>query len=1474
MFEPTTHEENIESLVINNVGSPGICALDKDFKVIYTNSPFDKMILHLFGISETQGEQFNSFLKEAVNERKLIKSLEKALQGIEQNRRVILHKKEGTEYQVLFKPLLKNNFVAGVVLTFFEHNPFNFHESPEIPEKEDEIKDSIGSWELNLKTGEVFFSGFWKKFLKNENITSLASRHRFISFIHPTDLLNFQKVYDESVEKKVDNFQIKFRAKINNEEYVPILNSTFIEYDSSGRPTRMISYCRDCLAEEQLEQKWQEEEAMLREVERIADLGHYQYNFSQDNCTFSIQLHHLFGLPDGQELTMSKWSELIHPEDKEEVLQYFDNVIENQSYFDKVYRIVNFSNQKVYNVHGKGRLIYDDAGDPLYMFGTIQNVTELISIQRENQHMAKFAEHTQSGLLVTNAKGVTTWVHPSMAMITGHDPEELLGEKPGMLQGPDTDPKHIAAFQKGLATKKPFRQEILNYKKDGTPIWNEVQVTPLLNDFGEVQEFLGIQIDITDRKRMEQELAESEAKLRSITDSLPGWVLRYHWTKTKDSKFVYVSEGIKDCYGVSPEEALADIRNVTNKIHKDDLKYLTETMMESAKTMTKWKCEWRVFKKKNETRWLRGIGNPVKLEDDSIIWDCLVIDVTEIKEAQQAERIAKNQLESLVNSTAGVIWKARPNNQLFYVSDQAHKIIGYGKRQCYEPKFWESKIHPEDRENVQSIRKANLNKSRSHQIEYRFQHKNGKYLWIRDLARFQSLENEKPFFQGIMLDITKEKSAQLEFKEVSENYKYLAENTSDIICIQDSNLKYNYISESVRKVLGYTQKELTNRNEKSITLKEDHFVLNQIKNFTSNGSDEMTMEYRLIKKNRDIAWFRVTKKIVEPEGGKKRILSSYTNITEKKKAELELIFNERRFRILAENSSDAIVVFNPDYTINYVSPGASKVFGHSSKESAGWNPLDYIYPEDQDVIYELFSLIGAGETDFTQEYRMFTKSKDIIWVETKTHVMLENGKISRVISTTNDITKRKVAELKQKEALDQLQLVVSTAKIGIWKYFNKKVEANQQLLNILSIDSQEFQQTFKEITRLIVKEDHKRFDLAIREMENGESVNDLSISVQREDGKRIHISFSGSPVTDHYGAVVGLIGAFQDITEIVQRKELLRKKIHQLEMAAKTAKMGMFTLDATADKTEYNEEFFKIYDVNPAEVNEKQLFWEEMVLPEDRIEALDTYNLLKSGASNERESRYRIRTKDGQVKHIYSVGSTISKRRDKREIVGVNMDISDLVENERMLKEALKEKDTLLKELHHRVKNNLQMVSNILYIKSKRFQNIEMRELVRDINSKIISVAQVHESLLHQKTDDSIPIKSYIDDLMKNLINSFSSEKKKIKSVLKISEYRLESDLVLSIGLIIHEVVTNILKYAYEEYEENVIKLSFTKKSGAFKLNLQDLGKGLSADQISESTGITLIRTLVETIEGSLDIVSQDGLKYIISFPAKKQPRS
>ena len=225
--------------------------------------------------------------------------------------------------------------------------------------------------------------------------------------------------------------------------------------------------------------------------------------------------------------------------------------------------------------------------------------------------------------------------------------------------------------------------------------------------------------------------------------------------------------------------------------------------------------------------------------------------------------------------------------------------------------------------------------------------------------------------------------------------------------------------------------------------------------------------------------------------------------------------------------------------------------------------------------------------------------------------------------------------------------------------------------------------------------------------------------------------------------------------------------------------------------------------------------------------------------------------------------------------LGILQDISDRKHSEKKLEKLLSEKEMLLKEVYHRVKNNFALVSSLLNLQSHSIKDKKALETLNTSRDRILSMAMVHQQLYQSVDLENINFKKYIESLTKTLFNSYVTDTSKIKLEMKVENIPIGADLAIPCGLIINELATNAMKYAFDLNPSIIGKLniSFNQVSDRnVELIVQDNGRGLPDNfdiEETESLGLKIVSLLVKQIGGSIDFQNSKGTKFVIKFGLK-----
>lgn len=311
-----------------------------------------------------------------------------------------------------------------------------------------------------------------------------------------------------------------------------------------------------------------------------------------------------------------------------------------------------------------------------------------------------------------------------------------------------------------------------------------------------------------------------------------------------------------------------------------------------------------------------------------------------------------------------------------------------------------------------------------------------------------------------------------------------------------------------------------------------------------------------------------------------------------------------------------------------------------------------------------------------------------------------------------------------------------------------------------------------------------------------------------------------------------------------------------------------------------NSAFEKIFGYKAKEVCHKDFNFFDLIYPEDRKLIAEREEARKKGNKLPPLYLFRVLTKDGKIKHVEV--NTIPLPGKKVRILGILRDITERMQSEKQLKASLREKEVLLREIHHRVKNNMQVISSLLNLQSSRIKNKNVFEMFKKSRDRIRSMALIHEKLYQSKDFARIDLASYIQSLVVHLLHSYNVDPDVIKLKTEIEDIFLDINTAIPCGLIINELVSNSLKHAFPELNtrqkkrkkmsEILIRIHSDEKD-LTTLIVGDNGVGLPKDfdiRKAKSLGLQLVNDLVEQLEGAIKHQKRRGTVFKITFSPPK----
>ena len=690
------------------------------------------------------------------------------------------------------------------------------------------------------------------------------------------------------------------------------------------------------------ESEFREKDARLVEVQEVAGLGFYVLDIAAGRWTSSPVLDQIFGIPVDYESTVESWGDLVHPDERPQMLAYFrKEVLGQKKPFDREYRIVRYGDKQVRWVHGLGRLRLDAKGQPVSMLGTIQDITERkLAEEQLRESEARFRSlfhDSVVGMVVAAPSGAFLQVSPAFCEFLGYSEQELLGKTIQSITYPEDWEASSKAIQRALTSgPRLLRLEKRYLHKSGRVIWGEAGATVICDAEGKPSYFITQVLDINERKLAEGELAKQRAILQATIDCLP---------------FNFFAMGCDGRYTM--QNAISKTQHGMNVIGK-----LPEEVCPNAHDLAIWtennrrafageKVEGEVcLSLGGEERFYCNVIAPVM--DGTEFYGILGVnvDITETRRAQEALKKAHDELERRVQQRTAELQDAnrqlrqeiderqraeeqlRQNHdeleaiygsmvdgllvvdietlQLVRANASTCRMLGYSEAELLS--LSPADIHPAEAlpfllEQVRSLEEAG--QTRIGNIPYL--RKDGSVFYAEVIGTFLNYKG-RPCAMGVFRDITERQQAQEALRQSHDELRVIYDGMVDGFHILNLHTeKPVRANPALCRMMGYSEEELLSLAPADVHPPGELPRLRAELQACVEGRIQGSLNVPLVRKDGSVFYTDVTaSKIYYNEAP--CLLCFFRDITERKQAEEALRQSQEELRAIYDEIFDGIIV--------------------------------------------------------------------------------------------------------------------------------------------------------------------------------------------------------------------------------------------------------------------------------------------------------------------------------------------------------------------------------------------------------------------------------------------------------------------------------------------------------------------------------------------------------------------------------------
>ncbi len=566
--------------------------------------------------------------------------------------------------------------------------------------------------------------------------------------------------------------------------------------------------------------------------------------------------------------------------------------------------------------------------------------------------------------------------------------------------------------------------------------------------------------------------------------------------------------------------------------------------------------------------------------------------------------------------------------------------------------------------------------------------------------------------------------------------------------------------------------------------------------------------------------------------------------------------SEEKYRFLVEHNHDIIYTLAADGTLLFVSPAWTTLLGYAVDQVVGESFQKFIHPDDvADCLVWLENVIKTGKRQEGIEYRVRHLDGSWFW-HTSSAVPLrdESGKVIGFEGTARDITENKLT----KQSLNQIRENYETFFNSIDEFLfvldeqGNIIHANKTVFERLGYSANELYGH----SVLLVHPSERRKEAGdiVGQMLNG-TTEFCPVPVITKAGMQIpvetritHGIWDGKPV---------IFGVTKDISKVRLSEEKF-SKVFQLNPSA----CGLSSLE-NRKYVEVNDAFYSLLGFDKDEVIGNTAV-DLGILSADKI-AVIIQNADENG--NVKNVETELKTKRGDIKHVLLSSENIHVQ-DKKYRFTVVHDITERKAAEDKVRALLAEKELILKEVHHRIKNNLNTASSLLSLQAGTLSEPSAITALKDAGHRIQSMSVLYDQLYRSANFTEISLASYLPRMVDDTISNFPNST--IVTIEKhFDNFMLDAKRIQTLGIIINELLTNTMKYAFEGRTSGLVSVGAKELEGNITVTVEDDGIGLPETVSFDNNsgfGLQLVQALTEQLDGRIHIERLNGTKIVIEF--------
>ena len=702
------------------------------------------------------------------------------------------------------------------------------------------------------------------------------------------------------------------------------------------------------------------------------------------------------------------------------------------------------------------------------------------------------------------------------------------------------------------------------------------------------------------------------------------------------------------------------------------------------------------------------------------------------------------------------------------------------------------------------------------------------------------------------------------------------------IAVWDWDVKADtiYASPTYFTMLGYDPKESLSGGGQwleRVHPEDRDAVAETIRGALEGANASYRYEARLRHADGSFRWVSAIGTVLgRDEAGRTTRLSGIReDITERKRTEERLRESEARLNEAQRNARIGSWRYLPDGTLIW-SDEMFELF----KLARGVQPtheamLSVIHPEDQEGSYHsaFKKALESSAADFQAEYR-------VVWPDGQVKTVFSLGKIRReadgrvieAVGTVQDVTERKHSENAMRVSEQRFRTIFEAGPECVKVVGRNGVLLEMNNAGLAMLEANSVDEVNAHSLAAIIRPEYRQAFGSLQKRAIGGDTGTLEFEITGLRGTHRWLETHAVPLPDEDGRATRMLGVTRDITERKASEAAAHETSERLRLAVEASSVGLWDWDLKTNGVVFSKEWKSQLGFEEHEIINEFGEWERRVHPDDlgpTLERVQRYITRPEGAY---EAEFRMRHKDGSWRWVYARAEIFRDAGgEPARLLGGHLDITERKLAEVALRESLREKEALLKEVHHRVKNNLQVVTSLLRLETGRNETPAVKSVLREMQGRIQTMALLHETLYRSGTLATVDLGAYLKQLATQSFRALTFEPRAIGLDLDLASVRVEMDQAIPCGLLVNELISNGLKHGFPNGRAGAIKVEFGPAGGSDQLRIcvSNTGVGLPEDfeaRRVRSLGLQLVADLARQLRGTLEVGA--GPTFSVTFPS------